>query len=66
MHFFHAERQLYDSAPVTLNNFTIVVVFVTNSKTMELEDLQDTNKTLIKELQDLRRAHQKEVREQSL
>ncbi|KAE8277860.1 hypothetical protein D5F01_LYC15313 [Larimichthys crocea] len=36
------------------------------SKTMELEDLQDTNKTLIKELQDLRRAHQKEVNELQL
>lgn len=32
---------------------------------MELEKLQDTNKTLTEELNDLRTAHQKEVREQS-
>lgn len=32
---------------------------------MKLEKLQDTNKTLAEELNDLRTAHQKEVREQS-
>ncbi|XP_039976485.1 uncharacterized protein LOC120785676 [Xiphias gladius] len=33
------------------------------SKTAELEELQDVNKTLTEELRDLSRAHQKEVRE---
>ncbi|XP_026185777.1 uncharacterized protein LOC113144174 isoform X2 [Mastacembelus armatus] len=33
------------------------------SKTVELEELQDTNKALREELEDLHRAHQKEVRE---
>ncbi|XP_051276676.1 disks large homolog 5 isoform X2 [Dicentrarchus labrax] len=34
-----------------------------HSKTMELEEQQDTNKMLMQELKDLRSAHQKEVRE---
>ncbi|XP_067373956.1 hyaluronan-mediated motility receptor [Channa argus] len=33
------------------------------SKTVELKELQDINKTLTEELKDLRRAHQEEVRE---
>lgn len=40
-------------------------VFDTNSKTMELKKLQDTNEMLTEELKGLRVTHQKEVREQS-
>lgn len=42
---------------------SIFYLFVTNSKTAEVERLQDTNETLAEELKDLHNAHQKEVRE---
>lgn len=38
-----------------------IFLFVLNSKTTELEELENTNKALTEELRDLRRAHKKEV-----
>lgn len=52
-------------ATIKWRDVKTLFVFVTNSKTMELEELQDTNNMLTEKLNELHAAHQKEVREQS-